>query len=77
VNITKYEHQIIIGIISVLIGVGIGTNIGKAPEVPVKKELVMKPIEVTPAVARKIAKGKLVEFGWNKTQWECLELGMG
>jgi Fe-Mn family superoxide dismutase len=38
VNITKYEHQIIIGIISVLIGVGIGTNIGKAPEVPVKKD---------------------------------------
>jgi len=72
VNITKYEHQIIIGICSVLIGVGIGTNIGKAPEVPVKKELVMKPIEVTPAIARGIAKSKLVEFGWNKTQWECL-----
>ncbi len=71
-NITKYEHQIIIGIISVLIGVGIGTNIGKAPEVPVKKEVVMKPIEVTPAIARGIAKSMLVEFGWNKTQWECL-----
>ena len=72
-NITKYEHTIVIGIISAIIGVGIGTNIGQAPQVPIKKEIkVVKPIEVTPSVARKIAKAKLKEFGWNETQWKCL-----
>jgi len=72
VNLTKYEHQIIIGICSVLIGVGIGTNIGKAPEVPVKKEVVMKPIEVTPALARKIAAVKIKDYGWDASQFACL-----
>ena len=71
-NLTKYEHQIIIGICSVLIGVGIGTNIGKAPEVPVKKEVVMKPIEVTPALARKIAAVKIKDYGWDASQFACL-----
>ena len=71
-NITKYEHTIVIGIISAIIGVGIGTNIGEAPKAPIKKEIIVKPIEVTPAVARSIAKKKLAEFGWDKAQWKCL-----
>jgi hypothetical protein len=75
VNITKYEHTIIIGIISALIGAGIGTHIGQEKTVVpviIKEAAVSKPIEVTPLVARKIAKEKLVQFGWNKTQWHCL-----
>lgn len=72
-NITKYEHTIVIGIISVILGVGVGTHIGKAPEVPVKKEIkVEKPKEVTPAMARKLAFSKLDDFGWSKAQWACL-----
>lgn len=72
-NITKYEHTIVLGIISALIGVGIGTHIGAEPVVPVKKEIkVVKPIEVTPAVARKIAATKIKDFGWNKAQYACL-----
>ena len=72
-NITKYEHTIVIGIISAIIGVGIGANVGQAAQVPVKKQTkVVKPLEVTPDVARKIAKAKLKEFGWSQTQWQCL-----
>ena len=72
-NITKYEHTIVLGIISALIGVGIGTHIGEAPKVPVKKEIkVEKPIEVTPAIARKLAYSKLDDYGWSKNQFVCL-----
>lgn len=72
--ITKYEHTIIIGILSVLIGAGIGTHIGQEkPVVPIKKEIkVEKPKEVTPAMARKLALSKLDDYGWSKAEWSCL-----
>lgn len=75
-NITKYEHTIVIGIISAIVGVGIGTNIGEPPKVPVKKEIkvveVEKPKGLTPAQARKLAYSKLDDYGWSKAEWSCL-----
>lgn len=72
-NITKYEHNIVIGILSAIIGIGIGSYVGQeAPKPIVKKVEKPKVVEVTPAVARKIAYSKLDEYGWNKVQWACL-----
>jgi Transglycosylase SLT domain len=72
VNITKYEHTIVIGIISALIGVGIGTHVGvtKTP-IPVKK-IIELPKELTPVQARKLAASKLDDYGWTKSQFTCL-----
>lgn len=74
-NITKYEHNIIIGIISAVIGLGIGSYFAqepiiKKPEVAVKK--VVKPVEVTPALARQIAAKKMKDYGWGPKQYACL-----
>lgn len=73
-NITKYEHTIVIGLISAVIGVGIGNYFAQDPivEKPKVIEKVEKPIEVTPAVARKIALSKMKDYGWNQTQYSCL-----
>lgn len=73
-NITKYEHTIVLGIISAVIGVGIGNYVAQDPIVikpPVVKQ-VAKPIEVTPAVARKIAAEKIKDFGWGNKEYKCL-----
>ena len=72
-NITKYEHQIIIGILVSIIGFGIGSNVGqeKPPE-PIKVIKKVEPKEMTPDMARKLAKSKLDDFGWSSKQWSCL-----
>lgn len=72
--ITKYEHNIVIGLISAVIGLGIGSYFAQDPIVVKPKiiEKAEKPIEVTPAVARKIAKTKIKDYGWNLTQYSCL-----
>lgn len=74
-KLTNYEHNIVLGIISAIIGVGIGSYFAQdpiieKPVVAVKK--VEKPVEVTPAVARKIAAKKMKEYGWGPTQYKCL-----
>jgi hypothetical protein len=73
VNITKYEHQIIIGILVSIIGFGIGSNIGQEKSVePIKVIKKVEPKEMTPDMARKLAKSKLDDFGWSSKQWSCL-----
>lgn len=72
-NITKYEHPIVLGIISALIGVGIGGYLSE--EVVVVKPIVKKTeplIGTTPASARKLAMSKLDDYGWSTKQWSCL-----
>ena len=72
-NITKYEHQIIIGILVSIIGFGIGSNIGQEKSVePIKVIKKVEPKEMTPDMARKLAKSKLDDFGWSSKQWSCL-----
>ena len=72
-NITKYEHSIVIGIISVIIGIGIGGYFSQ--EVVVKKAPIKKveSVGLNPYQARKLAKSKLDDFGWTTTkEWACL-----
>ncbi len=72
-NITKYEHQIIIGILVSIIGFGIGSNVGQEkPAEPIKVIKKVEPKEMTPDMARKLAKSKLDDFGWSTKQWSCL-----
>lgn len=72
--ITKYEHQIIIGILSAIIGIGVGGYF--AQEKVVAKAPVIKKVEsvgLNPIQARKLAKSKLDDFGWTTTkEWVCL-----
>ena len=72
-NIKKYEHVIFIGIVSAIIGVGLGGFFTPHPAIAkkpaVKKVLVQG---LTPESARKLALSKLDDFGWSKTQWTCL-----
>jgi hypothetical protein len=73
VNITKHEHTIIIGILSAVIGIGIGGYFSQE-EVVVKppKVVIEQPKELTPAQARKLAYSKLDDFGWTSKQFTCL-----
>ena len=73
-KITKYEHPIVLGIISAVIGVGVGGYFAQE-EVTVKAKPIVKKIELVgtdPASARKLALSKLDDFGWSKKQWTCL-----
>ena len=73
-NITKYEHTIVIGLLAAVIGTGIGGYF--AQEKVVAKTPVIKKVEPTglnPEQARKLAKSKLDDFGWTTTkEWNCL-----
>lgn len=74
-NITKYEHPIILAILGTIIGIGVGgyfsqeTVVAKPPVV-IKK---VEPVGLNPEQARKLAKSKLDDFGWTSTkEWKCL-----
>lgn len=73
-NLTKYEHQIIIIISAAIIGTGIGGYLNQEQVVtpPVITEKV-EPTRLNPEQARIVAKNKLIEYGWTKPQeWKCL-----
>ena len=72
-NLKKYEHVIVIGIVSAIIGTGVGGYLTPHPAIP-EKPIVKKvePQGLTPESARKLALSKLDDYGWTKTQWSCL-----
>ena len=73
-NITKYEHQIIIGLLATIIGVGVGSYFAQG-KVEAKAPVVKKveSVGLNPEQARKLAKSKLDDYGWTKpTEWTCL-----
>ena len=74
-NITKYENQIVIGLLAAVIGIGIGGYFNQE-QVVVKPTPVIKKVEPTglnPEQARKLAKSKLDDFGWiTSKEWKCL-----
>ena len=73
-NITKYANQIIIGLLATIIGIGIGGYFSQekvVAKVPVVKKV--ESVGLTPSQARKLAKSKLIGYGWKKpTEWGCL-----
>ena len=73
-NLTKYEHTIVIGLLATLIGFGVGSHINQ-PKVIVHQTIIKQvvPQPLTPEQARKLAKSKLDDFGWTtKQEWACL-----